>query len=702
MNADVVRVLEFPAVREILSGFTSTKPGRELALALEPMDDAEQVQEALARAAEMFEALQHRLRTTAAGVEDVREHVRRSNAGGAPLECRALWDIAMLCEASQNVGAALERLGESAPLLCETGRNLPRMPQLVKHIKQAVDPTAKLKDDATPRLAELRLRLRYLRRRIEEILTSLVRNPDVAPHLQYPNPSIHHERYVLPVNANHKHEVPGVVHGSSDSGATLYIEPTQTVELGNELSAAVDAEQDEVADVLRELTRHVAHESRSLLAAQQMLAEIDLLVAKARMARRYRMCRPAITDSKALEFLAARHPILLRLTERPAAETDPPREPNFDAVVPLDVHVGDDFSVLVVTGPNTGGKTVTLKTVGLLCLMARAGLYVPAERAVVPLYDDVYADIGDEQSLQQSLSTFSSHMSRIIRVLKAATERSLVLLDELGSGTDPLEGAALGQAVLNELVRSGCAAIVTTHLGQLKTFATTCAQAENACMEFDTVTLRPTFRLSIGTAGHSNALEIADRLGMPAILLEDARRLLNEASQGEYDRTVAQVRQAARDAEERRRRAQYLESEAERIKQEYERILARIRDEEDRTGAGIGLKMKDDLERLVAVAGQLYDELHFSHKSVARKVREVRDGLKTALERTQELVAGHQPKRPIQPGDEVYVTKVHKWGEVTEVDGVRKRATVQVADMLLEVPIEELVPWGSDAGRRQK
>ncbi len=696
MDADVIRLLEFPTLKRILAGFTSTGPGKELALALEPHDDPEQIELALARAAEMIEASEREFKAPLGSIEDIREPVQRAAVGGGPLEGALLWQIASFCQAAARVASALHRLAERYPALSALGTRIPPCPDLHKRIAAAIDPSGNVKDSATPRLAELRRQIKTLRRRIEDTLGSLIHNPAVSPHLQYPNPSICRERYVLPVNARRRGRVRGIVHGSSDSGATVYVEPLQTVELGNQLSEAQSSEEEEVRVILWDLTRAVAHDSENLLTAQETLALVDLILAKARMARRYRMSKPVVSRGKVLELHAARHPILLWLTEDAEALDTPRRDPDFDAVVPLDIHLGDDFHLLVVTGPNTGGKTVALKTVGLLCLMARAGLHVPAERAIVPLYDGLYADIGDEQSLEQSLSTFSSHMGRIIRILGAATSSSLVLLDELGAGTDPIEGAALAEAVMAELVRRGSSAIVTTHLGQIKTFAAACPGAENACVEFDLETLRPTYHLSIGMAGSSNALEIADRLGMPPALLADARRQLNQASGGEYDRMLDQVHQATRDAEERRRRAQWLESEAEKLREQYERTLRRLKEEEQRTGADIGLKMKKDLERLAREANRLYDEVRFGHKSFARRVRDIRDGLRAALEGTEKLLAGHHPGRPIEPGDEVYVVKVHKWGEVLRVDGVRRRAMVQVGEMQMEVALDALVPWGSE------
>jgi DNA mismatch repair protein MutS2 len=469
----------------------------------------------------------------------------------------------------------------------------------------------------------------------------------------------------------------------------------QVIDMGNELAEQLGTEQEEVERILWALTQAVGAEAETIGMAVQRLAEADLVRAKALMSRAFGMAEPKL-GAPHMELREARHPLLLALTA--PEDRTAPRAEDLDpaAVVPLDVRLGQDFRMLILTGPNTGGKTVVLKTVGLLCLMARAGMHVPAAQARVPDYDAVFVDIGDEQSLEQSLSTFSSHMSRIIRILDTATPESLVLLDELGAGTDPAEGSALGEAILCRLLEMSCQAVVVTHLGKLKTFAVSRPQAENASMDFDARTLMPCYHLIVGTVGSSNALEIAERLGLPPSILASARGLLDDESAGEYSSMLDEVRLVREDAEQRRDRVQYLEEEAERLKAQYEEAVARLKAEEERRGADLGLKIRDRLEEVAAEAARLYDDMRYSHKSLSRRVRDVRDGVQACIETVTDLLKGHKIDRPLKPGDEVYVIKVHKWGTVERVDRRRERVRVRVGDAQMEVAPEDLQAWGED------
>ncbi len=696
MDTDVLRVLEFGKVKEILAGYAVTSRGKRKVQALQPLHERFQVTHALQQTTEMARALAEGFTLPIGPVEDVTAPAERAAAGGGPLEPSLLWRIAECMDVANRVGNSLRRLASSAPSLAAMGESIPQQPELVQRIRSSVDASGMVLDGASPELRAVRRHIQTLRKKIESILRRLVEHADVRPHLQYQNPTICRDRYVLPVNAYRKHEVQGLVHGASDSGATLYIEPMEIIEPGNDLSAALAEEEEEVRKILWQLTRHVGAECDNIRAAVDRLGEVDLVRAKGLMSNAFQMCKPQLAGAKSLELKEARHPVLLWLT-RPQDRTTPGADDlDFDAVVSLDIRLGQDFNVLVITGPNTGGKTVALKALGLLCLMARAGMHVPAAHAAIPLYDSLYADIGDEQSLEQSLSTFSSHMSRIIRILRTATPDSLVLLDELGAGTDPAEGTALGEAILKRLVKTGCSAIVVTHLGKLKTFATARPQVENASMDFDIRTLQPTYHLTVGTVGSSNALEIAERLGLSADVLADARALLDAESQGEYSSVLEEVRLARQDAEARRERMGYLEKEAQRLRNEYEQTLGRLKAEEEMRGADIGLQMQGKLEQLRDQTDRLHADLRHGHKSVARRLRDVRDGLDDCLKSVSELLEGHRLPRPLEPGDDVYVIKMHRWGTVERVGRRGERVKVKVGDAQVEVPIEELQPWGED------
>ncbi len=695
MDEDAQRLLEFGKITEILSRYAATAMGRKKAADLRP-DPAElNPRRALQQTSEMAEVLRD-TSLPLGGVEDVSRHARRAAAGGGPLEPAALWQIESSLETAQRIANWLIRRGGGYPALRALGQTMPVCPDLREAIRAAIDPGGKVKDDASPELKSIRRRITGLRNAIEKALRRIIGDGNVSPHLQYPNPTMCRDRYVLPVNAYHKNAVPGLVHGSSDSGATLYVEPMEVVEQGNELGEAIGEEEEEVQRILWELTGEVGRESEAIISTCDHLGRVDLVRAKARMSNALRMCEPELTSGRVLELRGARHPLLLWLT-RPKEEGLPGEAAlDFESVVPLDIRLGEDFDVLIITGPNTGGKTVVLKTLGLVCLMARAGMHVPAEKASVPLYHDIYVDIGDEQSLEQSLSTFSSHMSRIIRIIEEADERSLVLLDELGAGTDPAEGAALGEGILERLVNLGCSACVVTHLGRLKTFATARPGVENASVDFDIRTLRPTYRLRIGSAGSSNALEIADRLGLQQDILSKARSLLDNQSKGEYSSMLEEVELARADAEERRERMQYLEDQAEKLKEEYEEVLARLKAEDERRGAAIGLQLRDSLEDLHSRADALHKDIRNLHSNLAGRAAGLRDGLQKCLDDIEKLLAGHDLEKPLEEGDEVYVTKLHKWGTVERVDERKGRAQVRVGATRIDIETDKLQRWGED------
>jgi DNA mismatch repair protein MutS2 len=481
--------------------------------------------------------------------------------------------------------------------------------------------------------------------------------------------------------------VPGILHDRSATGQTVFVEPEEIVSDGNRLADLRHHERQEVTRVLWELTARVLDDEEAIATTATVLADLDLARARARLGEALRMTLPRVAEDGALFLRRARHPLLLDLARRSDPEGDPLEE-----VVPIDVRLGRDFRTLVVTGPNTGGKTVALKTVGLLALMAQAGMAVPAEEgATFPVYREIFADIGDEQSLQQSLSTFSAHIRRIVGVLRDAGEDTLVLLDELGAGTDPAEGAALGEAILESLRRRRTPTVVTTHIGALKEYAYRAEGVENASVEFDEESLRPTFRLLIGQPGSSNALRIARRLGMPEEVLELASERAGEADRGD-EALLAALQKIRREAEEQLDSAETYRAESRALKVSYEERLDEV---EERRRLLSREADREVEEALRAALGEL--------EPVLRKLRSVPDPHKEDVARMEEIVAGAFRATPLgerreafirglKKGDLVALPRFGSKGRVRRIHAKDRTLSVSIGGMAMTVPFED-VSW---------
>jgi DNA mismatch repair protein MutS2 len=634
MDSHTLEILEFDAVRRQIADLARSSLGKELAARLAPAADAEAVRDAIGKTSEMVELLEARMTPPMAGLRDVRLWVRRA-ALGVQLDVGPLREIRDVAELT---GLAYEywlRLTPDSPRIERLLSDVADLRPLARTIDDAIDERGRVRSSAAPELERIRGEIAGHESRIHKEIQKLLRQSDVRGALRYPQPTMSGDHHVLAVAVNHRHKVAGVVHRTSASGETVYIEPSKVSEISAELSLLRSAEQREIRRVLRRLSEGVAARSEDLLRAIDVLAELDLATAKAQYSRLLRMTAPEIVEEGPLRLDEARHPLL----EWIFAETNlGAAEGERKTVVPVSVRLGGAFDVLVVTGPNTGGKTVVLKTAGLLAVMALSGLHIPARAgSVVPMFDDVLADVGDEQSLQQSLSTFSSHVTRIAEILRRAGRRTLVLLDELGAGTDPAEGAALGEAILDELVDLGAKALVTTHLGDLKSYALRRARVENAAVEFDPQTLRPTYRLLIGRTGESCALRVAKRLGAPRRLLARAYRSLRR-------------RQGRRSGEESR--LQEMRAAAEQAREE---ALA----------AG----------RLAAEA-----EAEFKRR---------RDQLQQEADVQREI---ERFRTTLQPGDSVRVVRFDRNGVVRRVDRNRGLAAVEVGKVEWELPLADLFP----------
>ncbi len=528
MDSHTLGLLEFDKVRELLASYTATSLGRELALRIEPSIDVAKVRSELRLVTEMVRALEAEHVPPFGGVRDVRLVVRRA-AIGTMLSAEDLLNVAETLTATGAIYRYRARLDERQSGLIDLLTGVEDLGAVAKTIGGCIDGRGHVLDMASPALATVRQQLFDLDEKVKSEIRRLLRDPELRKALSYPNATVHGDHHVLPVSANYRHKVPGVVHRVSGTGETIYVEPAAVAHLGAERVAMKGDEDREVRRILRRLSGEVSRIARPLGFALDVIARLDLITAKGKWSREFGMTEPEVNGEGRLWLRIARHPLLDHLFR---AETEPKR-----AVVPTDVRLGIGFNLLVITGPNTGGKTVTLKTTGLLCLMAQAGMHVPAgEGSTLPIFRHILADIGDEQSLEQSLSTFSSHVSRIAAIFATADKNSLVLLDELGAGTDPVEGAALGRAILDQLDAIGCRAIVTTHLGGFaKTYAFHNPKAENGAVEFDVETLRPTYRLLIGQFGMSNALKIAKRLNLPPALLDRAQSYLDGQEGGSSD-----------------------------------------------------------------------------------------------------------------------------------------------------------------------
>lgn len=579
MNEVVFEKLEFDRIRETLASHCACALGQRLARALEPTTKARRVAEWLQQVRELRAVSEEYPMPPLGGVHDVRAELRASGKA-QPLEGDALARIAESLDGIANVRAWFILTAERTPALAHLAERVGDFSELAVIINESVDGRGRVRDLASAKLASLRQTIDRARARIRTVFERMLSRTSYTKLLQYAGSTFHQDRTVLPLKAEYRGRIPGIIHRVSDSGATLFVEPAESVELNNTVVQLREAETREVTRILRALTQQVHRQAEAILDTLRAVSVLDLVGAKCRYANQRECVCPEIDEGGVLELHDARHPVLLEIFGRQAKEGGPRRE-----VVPIDVRLGDDFDVLIITGPNTGGKTVALKTVGLMALMTQAGIPIPAgPGSRMPVFRRVFIDVGDEQSLQQSLSTFSSHLSTVLDTLTHASERSLVLIDEVGAGTDPDEGAALGCAIVEELLRLKARAMVTTHLSELKALAFTMERVDNAAVEFDVESLQPAYRMRLGEPGNSNALVIAERLGMSPRLVTRAQahlagryRALNQAIAGTLDsrRRAESARRAARDAEVEAGRQQ---AEAERQQVE----LQRAREDFDR------------------------------------------------------------------------------------------------------------------------
>ena len=681
MDAKSIALLEFPLVRERLAAATGFPPGRRLAEALLPSPDPVLVQIALEETSQVRALLAERPGAGIGGAHDIGPAVDRAARGGR-LDAAQFAAIARTLEAGSRLRDILAE--DRRSLLHELARSLHPLPGLRSTLERSFDPAGELLDTASPRLGALRRATRLAYERLRTRLEQLVHSSDVGGALQDPIVTLRNGRYVVPVRADARSRVKGIVHDASGSGQTLFVEPLVAVELGNAWREAQLATAAEIERILDELSALVGSQAVPLAETLDALARFDLWSAKARLAEEMDAIRAEPATRTEIVLKGARHPGLS------------------GHVVPIDVELGTEFRALVVTGPNTGGKTVTLRTIGLLALMHQAGLHVPADPGSrLPVLADLFADIGDEQSVAQSLSTFSGHLRSIVRIAAAAGPATLVLLDELGAGTDPTEGSALAQALLDHFLRTGALVAATTHYAELKVYAHTTPDVRNASVEFDLETLSPTYRLRIGLPGGSQAFAIAERLGLPAAIVADARSRLSEGQQA-FEETLASIRAAdlaTRDALDRARASEQRAAESRRAADEERR---RARQERDEAVASA----RSDAERIVE---DLRAEVHGARHRLERETvtgPALDEVVERAEARLGRLPAPTPAPPPVPPAAPVAWrvgararSRSSGWeGRIVALERGGRRATLEVGGIRVTAPTAELEPAVAPGG----
>ncbi len=708
MDLKSLQTLEFNKVRKILAGYTSFSAGEELALNLLPTTDLYDAQRWQAETHEAVLMFEQHTSITIGGARDVRRAVDNAERGFT-LPAEDLQATAATISAARNLRRQLLKLEHEARHLADIAGLIEECPGIVSAINQTIDERGEVLDSASSKLAKIRQDQRVVHGRIQDKLQRIL-NSSLNQYLQDPIVTQRSGRYVIPLRADAKGRIKGIVHDHSGSGATLWVEPLATVELNNEYRGLQLREQEEINRILRELSAKIAEQGDAIKRVVERMAELDLIFARAHYAQ--------ITDAVTPEFVQWRNfasPKPPKHANQQKKWTPPPpnlhpgstiwikgaRHPLLDphTVVPTNLTLDDDIFTVLITGPNTGGKTVSLKTVGLMVLMAQSGLHLPAVEARLTIFDNVFADIGDEQSIEQSLSTFSAHMTNITRILADVDDHSLVLLDELGSGTDPSEGAALAQSIVTFLRDKGATTFVATHYPELKVYASQTAGATNASLLFDIETLSPTYEMSIGIPGRSNAFAIARRLGLDETILDDAMHLVGADSHEAEDMlaSIYELREKM-EAEEAGTRLALRESEATRDRlqkrlSELEKDRQKILDAAREQSAA---ELEDLREEIRAVRSKIRDAASVNQlKKIGVEVdvleqaqeSHVAPHIKVTTERKAKKETQHK-RRDLQVGDTVMIKSLDTKGEIVSLD--KKEAMIAIGRMQMRAKLRDL------------
>ena len=674
-----LHTLELDRILELLADACTTEEGKTLARSLRPSSDADDVKLLLQETTDACHMVELKGSPAFREVHDVKASLERADRGGS-LNTRELLRIAAVLHAARTVKEYGEGDGAASGTLDHYFWALVPNRYLEDRITTTIISEEEIADSASSELSDIRRHMRIAGSRVRESLQKIISSPSYAKYLREPIITLRGDRYVVPVRSEYKNAIPGMVHDVSSSGGTFFIEPMQAVQANNELRELLIKEKKEIERILAELSAEVASHRENIAADYDTLVKLDLIFAKARLSYSMKAMCPAVNTDGKIVLNRARHPLIAK-----------------DAVVPITVRLGDDFDTLVITGPNTGGKTVTLKTLGLLTLMAECGLHIPvSDQSCISVFEMVLADIGDEQSIEQSLSTFSSHMKNIVEITEICGEGSLVLFDELGAGTDPAEGAALAMAVIEFCRKLGAKVAATTHYGELKLYAMRTEGAINASCEFDVETLRPTYRLLIGIPGKSNAFAISKRLGLSELIIDDARSLVSE-NDVNFEDVLSQLEAQRQAMEQARIQAEQMKLEMERTKRQSDEYSEEIRLEREKAVSKARKEAQliiDDARRSVNAA---MDEIKQMKKQLRdagalEDMNQRQSELRRSLNEAETRIAGEKESKPLKvsarpprTGDTVELLKL---GTKATVLQVNKDGTLLIQAGIMKITVK--------------
>ena len=682
MNHKALKTLEFDKIIHILTAHAASEGAKEMCRKLVPYDNINDVERAQRETADALRRVYRKGSVSFGGIRDIRGSLKRLEIGGI-LGMGELLQIMSLLETAGKIRQYGQREADdtSRDSLDESFEFLDPVPTLASEIRRCILADDEMADDASSALLQIRRSMRQMNDKVHNTLNSMV-NGSARSYLQDPVVTMRDGRYCLPVKAEHRSQVPGMIHDQSSTGSTLFIEPMAVIKLNNDFKELLMKEQQEIEKILSVLSEKAAAVAEILAEDYRILTALDFIFARAMMAKDMKATRPIFNTDRQIHIKDGRHPLL-----------DPKK------AVPITVRLGDDFDLLIITGPNTGGKTVSLKTVGLFTLMGQAGLHIPAfEGSRLAVFDQVYADIGDEQSIEQSLSTFSSHMTTIVSILKEVTLNSLVLFDELGAGTDPTEGAALATSILDHLHRQGIRAMATTHYSELKVYALSTEGVENACCEFDVESLRPTYRLLIGIPGKSNAFAISSRLGLEDFLIEDAKKRIN-AQDVSFEDMMAELQDSRVKLLNEQEEITRYKSEIRTLRDALQKKQDRIDERKEKILSDAAAQANAILQEAKDYADETMKNFHkFGKASISVKDMEaerarLREKIKENDSRTAK--AAPKPKKKLKAaalhiGDRVRVLSLNLEGTVSTLPNPKGDLFVQMGILRSQVNINDL------------